>query len=98
MAQNYSFAGASFALGAKHEFNGSNFIPPVYRRLRCAIRQSLLEPRIDEPILRKLERARPSFVETIVGRRGGLRSILSQVEAVAPTNATVLITDNWSSL
>jgi formate hydrogenlyase transcriptional activator len=27
-----------------------------------------------------------------VGRRGGLRSILSQVEAVAPTNATVLIT------
>jgi formate hydrogenlyase transcriptional activator len=30
-------------------------------------------------------------LETIVGRRGGLRSILSEVEAVAPTNATVLI-------
>jgi formate hydrogenlyase transcriptional activator len=27
-----------------------------------------------------------------VGRRGGLRSILAQVEAVAPTNATILIT------
>ena len=27
-----------------------------------------------------------------MGRRGGLRSILTQVEAVAPTNATVLIT------
>ena len=48
--------------------------------------------RPDEPIARKLERAQPSFLETIVGRRGGLRSILSQVEAVAPTNATVLIT------
>src|SRR5258708_8289220 len=44
-----------------------------------------------EPIVRKAERAPSSFLETIVGRRGGLRSILSQVEAVAPTNATVLI-------
>jgi formate hydrogenlyase transcriptional activator len=31
------------------------------------------------------------FVETIVGRRGSLREILSLVEAVAPTNMTVLI-------
>ncbi|MGA2813480.1 MAG: sigma 54-interacting transcriptional regulator [Candidatus Acidiferrum sp.] len=31
------------------------------------------------------------FVETIVGRRGGLRGILALVEAVAPTNMTVLI-------
>jgi formate hydrogenlyase transcriptional activator len=46
----------------------------------------------DEPVVRKPERAQPSFLETIVGRRGGLRTILSQVEAVAPTNATVLIT------
>jgi formate hydrogenlyase transcriptional activator len=40
----------------------------------------------------KPERAESSFLETIVGRRGGLRSILGQVEAVAGTNATVLIT------
>jgi formate hydrogenlyase transcriptional activator len=46
----------------------------------------------DEPILRKPERAQPSFLETIVGRRGGLRAILSEVVAVAPTNVTVLIT------
>jgi formate hydrogenlyase transcriptional activator len=46
----------------------------------------------DEPIVRRSERAESSFLETIVGRRGGLRSILSEVEAVAPTNATVLIT------
>ena len=46
----------------------------------------------DEPIVRKPERAQPRFLETIVGRHGGLRAILSQVEAVAPTNATVLIT------
>ena len=35
---------------------------------------------------------RESFLGTIVGSRGGLRGILSQVEAVAPTNSTVLIT------
>jgi formate hydrogenlyase transcriptional activator len=47
--------------------------------------------RSDQPIVRRTDRAQSSFLETIVGRRGGLRSILSQVEAVAPTNATVLI-------
>ena len=48
--------------------------------------------RADEPMARKPERAQASFLDTIVGRRGGLRSILSQLKAVAPTNATVLIT------
>jgi formate hydrogenlyase transcriptional activator len=46
----------------------------------------------DERTARKPERAEASFIETIVGRRGSLRSILSQVEAVAGTNTTVLIT------
>jgi|SRR5712664_2514827 len=46
---------------------------------------------LDEPIVRRSERAQSAFLETIVGRRGGLRSILAEVEAVAPTNATVLI-------
>jgi formate hydrogenlyase transcriptional activator len=46
----------------------------------------------DESIVHKRERPERSFLEAIVGRRGGLRSILSDVEAVAPTNATVLIT------
>ena len=41
---------------------------------------------------RKPERAEASLLDTIVGRRGSLRSILSQVEAVAGTNTTVLIT------
>src|SRR5712672_3313751 len=48
--------------------------------------------RLDESIVRRRERAAASFLETIVGRRGGLRSVLTEVEAVAPTNATVLIT------
>jgi sigma54-dependent transcription regulator len=48
--------------------------------------------RADEPMARKPERAEASFVDTIVGCRGGLRSILSQLKAVAPTIATVLIT------
>src|ERR1700692_4445880 len=48
--------------------------------------------RSDDGISRKPERAQSSFLESIVGRRGGLRSILSEVEAVARTNATVLIT------
>jgi formate hydrogenlyase transcriptional activator len=47
---------------------------------------------LDETIVRRSERAQSSFLETSVGRRGGLRSILAEVEAVAPTNATVLIT------
>ena len=48
--------------------------------------------RVDHRIARKPERAETSFLETIVGHRGSLRAILSQVEAVAGTNATVLIT------
>jgi len=48
--------------------------------------------RADEPRARKPKRAQASFLDTIVGRRGALRSILAQLKAVAPTNATVLIT------
>ena len=48
--------------------------------------------RADQRITRTPESAETSFLETIVGRRGSLRAILSQVEAVAGTNTTVLIT------
>src|ERR1700684_2502128 len=44
-----------------------------------------------ERTVRKSERTESSFLDGIVGHRGSLRSILSQVEAVAGTNATVLI-------
>src|SRR6202795_2586142 len=47
--------------------------------------------RAGERTARKSERTESSFLDEIVGRRGSLRSILSQVEAVAPTNATVLL-------
>src|SRR5277367_1068078 len=40
---------------------------------------------------RKDDRQEVPFVETIVGRRTGLRGILALAEAVAPTNMTVLI-------
>src|SRR5262249_18543903 len=46
----------------------------------------------DERTARKEERAGASFIETIVGRHGSLRSILNHVEAVAGTNTTVLVT------
>src|SRR6202140_2967300 len=46
----------------------------------------------DERAARKPERTESSLLDTIVGRRGSLRSILNQVEAVAGTNTTVLIT------
>src|SRR6202051_45313 len=46
----------------------------------------------DERTARKPERTESSFLDTIVGRRGSLRSILNQLEAVAGTNNTVLIT------
>jgi formate hydrogenlyase transcriptional activator len=48
--------------------------------------------RDDERASRRPERTESSFLDTIVGRRGSLRSILSQVEAVAGANTTVLIT------
>jgi formate hydrogenlyase transcriptional activator len=43
------------------------------------------------PVLGRREIAPVAFVDSIVGSRGGLRAILSQVEAVARTNTTVLI-------
>src|SRR6266404_9636903 len=68
----------------------SNFVSRIdgYREI-ATMSTTLYRPY--EPIGRKAERAQSSFLETIVGRHGGLRSILSQVEAVARTNATVLI-------
>jgi len=48
--------------------------------------------RIDERSNGRPERADFSFRDTIVGRRGSLRPILNEVEAVAGTNTTVLIT------
>ena len=68
----------------------SNFATHVDGYRRVSTRGTTLR-RLDEANLRKFERAEDSFLDTIVGRRGGLRSILSDVEAVAPTNATVLI-------
>src|SRR3984893_3123081 len=46
----------------------------------------------DERTASKSERTESSFLDAIVGRRGSLRSILSQVEAVGGTNTTILIT------
>src|SRR5882724_9559509 len=45
----------------------------------------------EQPMPRRRDNSQLAFLDTLVGRRGGLRAILSQVEAVAPTNATVLI-------
>jgi formate hydrogenlyase transcriptional activator len=48
--------------------------------------------RADERTAHKSQRTESSFLDTIVGRRGSLRPILSQVEAVAGTSTTVLVT------
>ena len=45
----------------------------------------------DKSATHEARHAPPSILDTIVGRHGGLRSVLSQVSIVAPTNATVLI-------
>src|SRR6201997_1001174 len=47
--------------------------------------------RSEELRAREEDREELPFVETIVGGRGSLRGILSLVEAVAPTDTTVLI-------
>jgi len=44
------------------------------------------------PFVFEQKQSHPSFLETIVGRSGGLSSVLAQLKVVAPTNATVLIT------
>jgi formate hydrogenlyase transcriptional activator len=48
-------------------------------------------PLVDKSSTRALGQAESSFLDTIVGRHGGLRAVLSQVATVAPTDATVLI-------
>ena len=48
--------------------------------------------RTDQRTARKPERAESSFLDTIVGRRGSLRAIVNQLEAVAGAKTTVLIT------
>src|ERR1700731_3803477 len=48
--------------------------------------------RADERSARKSEPRPSSVLESVVGRHGSLRSILNEVEAVAGTSATVLIT------
>src|SRR5271166_3956771 len=68
----------------------SNVITHFHGYRENAIANTTLCPP-DEAILRKQERTQIAFLDTIVGRCGGLRAILSQAEAVAPTAATVLI-------
>jgi formate hydrogenlyase transcriptional activator len=48
--------------------------------------------RADQRTAHRPKRWESSFLDTIVGRRGCLRAILNQLEAVAGTNTTVLIT------
>src|ERR1700722_1190336 len=48
--------------------------------------------RADQRTAGRPERREASFLDTIVGGRGSLRPILNQVEAVAGTNTTILIT------
>ena len=71
-----SAAAASFT-----HFNGYQPIPPI----------NGVFPPADKSLMHGPEKAQVSFLDTIVGRHGGLRAVLSQVEIVAPTNATVLI-------
>jgi len=48
-------------------------------------------PLIHKSSLPHFAPAECSFLDTIVGRHSGLRAVISQVETVAPTNATVLV-------
>src|SRR5215469_5860930 len=48
-------------------------------------------PLSDTSLTEEPEQAPTSFLDTIVGRDGGLRPVLAQVALVAPTDATVLI-------
>ncbi len=58
----------------------SNFATHIDGYREIATLDTTLCPR-DEAIVRKTERAQTSFLETIVGRRGGLRAILGLLES-----------------
>jgi formate hydrogenlyase transcriptional activator len=68
------------ALSFTH-FNGYQVVPPTSGVFPLANKSVTYEP----------GQAHASFLDTIVGRHGGLRAVLSQVATVAPTDATVLI-------
>jgi len=70
-------AAASFAV----DFEGSQATPQMNGPFSVA----------DRSAIHHLQQSQSSFLDTIVGRRGGLRAVLSQVAIVAPTDATVLI-------
>ena len=63
------------------QFSGYQSVPPT----------NGVFPLSDKSLTPEPGQAQVSFLDTIVGRHGGLRAVLSQVEIVAPTNATVLI-------
>ena len=71
-----SAAAASFT-----PFSGYQAVPPT-KGVFPLSDTSLTEP----------DQAPTSFLDTIVGRHGGLRPVLAQVALVAPTDATVLLT------
>ena len=60
-------------------FNGYQGVPPTNGVFPLADKSVTYEP----------EQVHALFLDTIVGRHGGLHAVLSQVEIVAPTNATV---------
>jgi formate hydrogenlyase transcriptional activator len=74
-----------------HMSSAGNYMTQV-NGFPAAMRMNASEFRGEEIATREPEGEEPSFLDTIVGSRGSLRAILSQVEAVAPTNTTVLIT------
>src|SRR5262249_53745881 len=63
------------------DFEGHRAVPAMNGVFPLADRSAMHEP----------AQSRSSFLDTIVGREGGLRAVLSQVAIVAPTDATVLI-------
>ena len=62
-------------------FSGYQAFPPTNGAFRVTDESG------DEP-----DQAPTLFLDTIVGRHGGLRPVLAQVALVAPTDATVLLT------
>ena len=71
----------SAAAASSTQFSGYQPVPPTNGGF----------PISDKSVMDEPGQARASFLDAIVGRHGGLREVLSQVEIVAPTNATVLI-------
>jgi transcriptional regulator with PAS, ATPase and Fis domain len=86
----FSLSGKRLRTGTEYEY--SNKLDHAAHFISESSSMDAILHRADQRTARKPERRESSFLDTIVGHRGSLRSILNQLEVVAGAKTTVLVT------